>query len=190
MKFFFFIIILFLHGCSKPKTVLICGDHICVNKKEAEQFFEENLSIEVKIINKKINNNNNLVELNLRKNSDNKRIVSIKNKESTKTNIKILTNDEIETIKLKIKKKNHKKKKNKIVKKITNEQKIKGKIFEKKKNKSIPDKNTTAKIKIVNKKRLEVVDVCTILEKCSIDNISKFLLKEGKRKKFPDITSR
>ena len=23
-------------SCNKPKTVLICGDHICINKKEAE----------------------------------------------------------------------------------------------------------------------------------------------------------
>ena len=48
----FFLII--LESCSKkPKAILICGDHICVNKAEAEQFFEENLSIEVQIIKKK-----------------------------------------------------------------------------------------------------------------------------------------
>ena len=33
----------------------------------------------------------------------------------------------------------------------------------------------------------DVVDVCTILEKCSIDEISKYLIKQGK-KEFPDIT--
>ena len=52
-----FIILLFLavflQSCVKPKAVLICGDHICVNQTEAEQFFEENLSIEVKIIDHK-----------------------------------------------------------------------------------------------------------------------------------------
>ena len=37
---------------------------------------------------------------------------------------------------------------------------------------------------------MQVVDVCTILEKCSIDEISKFLLEQGKKKKFPDITAR
>ena len=47
------VLILFLFSCSKPKTLLICGDHICVNKEEAEQFFEENLTLEVKIIDKK-----------------------------------------------------------------------------------------------------------------------------------------
>ena len=54
MKFFFILLIfVLLQSCSKPKTVLICGDHICINKKEAEQYFEENLSIEVKVIDKK-----------------------------------------------------------------------------------------------------------------------------------------
>jgi hypothetical protein len=42
----------------------------------------------------------------------------------------------------------------------------------------------------VNKRRKDVVDVCTILEKCSIDEISKYLLKQGKKKNFPDITMR
>ena len=42
----------------------------------------------------------------------------------------------------------------------------------------------------MNKKRKNVVDVCTILEKCSIDEISKYLLKQGKKKDFPDITAR
>ena len=42
MKFITLISILFLlANCSKPKTVLICGDHECVNKAEAEQFFEK-----------------------------------------------------------------------------------------------------------------------------------------------------
>ena len=46
IKFIFLIPLLILYSCSKPKTVLICGDHNCINKKEAQQYFEENLSIE------------------------------------------------------------------------------------------------------------------------------------------------
>ena len=54
MKTLFFLIILFfLTNCSKSKTVLICGDHVCINKAEANQYFEENLSIEVRVIEKK-----------------------------------------------------------------------------------------------------------------------------------------
>ena len=33
-------------------------------------------------------------------------------------------------------------------------------------------------------KKNKVVDVCTIIEKCSIDEISKYLLKQGKKKIF------
>ena len=70
------------------------------------------------------------------------------------------------------------KKKNKInIQKNT--QKIKLKSNEKK----ITNKN-------VNKKRKDIVDICTILEKCSIDEISKYLIKQGKNKKFPNITTR
>ena len=41
----------------------------------------------------------------------------------------------------------------------------------------------------MNNKRKDI-DVCTILEKCSIDEILRYLLKQGKKKKFPDITKR
>ena len=42
----------------------------------------------------------------------------------------------------------------------------------------------------VNKQKINVVDVCTILEKCSIDEISKYLLDQGRKKDYPDITIR
>ena len=42
----------------------------------------------------------------------------------------------------------------------------------------------------MNKNNSNVVDICTKLEKCSIEEISKYLIKQGKKKSFPDITSR
>ena len=152
MKFFLSILFfLTIYSCSKPKTVLICGDHICINKEEAELYFEENLSIEVKIINKKQNDEIDLVELNL--NNDNKKKeIRINKKTETINQVKVLSNDEI----LKIKKKS-----------TVNTNKIN-----------------------VNKKNKEVVDVCTIIKKCSIDEISKYILKQGNKKSFPDITTR
>ena len=69
----FFLLLFLLTNCSKPKTVLICGDHICVNKAEAEQFFEENLSLEVKIIDQNDKNEIDLVQLNLENNMHNKK---------------------------------------------------------------------------------------------------------------------
>ena len=42
----------------------------------------------------------------------------------------------------------------------------------------------------VNKSRKDIADVCSLLEKCTIDEISKYLLKQGKKREFPDITKR
>ena len=70
-----FLLILFLNSCSKPKAILICGDHVCINKDEAQQFFEENMSIEVKILDSKEKKEINLVELNLMKDTEKKKIV-------------------------------------------------------------------------------------------------------------------
>ena len=68
----------FILSCSKPKTVLLCGDHICINNKEAEQYFEENLSLEVKVIDTPNSEKFDLVELNLNKIDNNKKIVTLK----------------------------------------------------------------------------------------------------------------
>ena len=187
MKLVLFIsLIFFLSNCSKPKTVLICGDHVCVNKAEAKQYFEENLSIEVKIINKKNNIEEDLVELNLKENSLGNKKISISSKKDTNNSIKTLSNDEIIKIKKNIK---DKKKEKKIAKKTIKKEKesVNKEISKHKKNKYIKKKIIKSN---VNKTRKDVVDICTILEKCSIDEISKYLLDEGRKKKFPDITTR
>ena len=78
---FFFLI----YGCNKPKTVLICGDHQCINNAEAKQYFEENLTLEVKIINQNKKVETDLVELNLKANSQKRKInISKKNKNRSK----------------------------------------------------------------------------------------------------------
>jgi hypothetical protein len=205
MKFLNILLIFFLiNNCSKPKTVLICGDHICVNKTEAEQYFEENLSIEVKIIHKKNKKKIDLVELNLKDDLKDNRKISIEEKNKTNKIVKVLTIDEIKKIKEEIKEKKmnkvtlgraskDKSKKNdntKIVKKtdvISNNNDEKSII---KKDKVFRE-NIKKKTKInTNKLKVNEVDVCTIIEKCSIDEISKYLLKQGKKKSFPNITSR
>lgn len=186
-----FLILLLLSNCSKPKTVLICGDHVCVNKAEAEQYFEENLSIEVKIINQKNNEQIDLVELNLKNNKNKVKQIAISPKKDTSKNLKTLSNDEIKKIKKNIKDKKQKKEiDNKISRKTVKreENNAISELLEKK------DKNQEKKNSFVNKtiinKNINIVDVCTILEKCNIDEISKYLIKEGKKRDFPDITRR
>ena len=185
MKIFFFLIfIALLTSCSKPKTVFICGDHVCVNKEEAKQYFEENLTIEVKVLDSKKEKETSLVELNLNKeNQESKRKVTLFSKKDTNENLRTLSKKEIVTIKKKIKDKNDKKK---ITKKISKKNEFKKKD---KKKELINNKNVKKNIN-VNKNSKKVVDVCTILKKCSIDEISKYLLKQGEKKGFPDITSR
>ena len=180
MKYFLFFLILFLYFCGKPKSVLICGDHKCVNKSEAKQYFEENLSIEVKIINKQDENNIDLVELNLLRNSQNQRVVNIKKSPKENNKIKKLSSSEIQKIKSKIKEKRFAKKK---IEEKNNSLNIK----ESKKN--IHSTNDILKKKIENTNK-DIVDICTLIEKCSIQEISKYLIKKGKKKSFPDITIR
>ncbi len=181
-KIFLFILFFILLSCSKPKTVLICGDHICINKDEAKQYFEENLTLEVKIIDKRVKKEINLVELNLKENNNGKRKVSVSSKNNTIKNIKTLSNKEVTKIKQDIK--NKKKNKKTAHKKIRN---INKNII---KEKKLNQKNVKTKKTNVDKNQDDIVDVCTILEKCSIDEISKYLLKIGKKKDFPDITTR
>ncbi|MDC0437656.1 hypothetical protein OAL84_01220 [Pelagibacteraceae bacterium] len=191
MKSFLVILIFFfLQNCTKPKTVLICGDHVCINNSEAEQYFEENLSIEVKIINRKGIENVDLIRLNLKDSSENSKKINIERNIEANEQVKVLSNDEIKKIKKEIKEKEQDKKNNKkvIYKNIKND-KDKKKIIKKiTKTKNIDSPKKT--IIDVNKQRKEVVDICTIIQKCSIDEISKYLLEEGKKKRFPDITTK
>jgi len=190
MKYIYlFFLLIFSISCSKPKTVLICGDHVCVNKAEAEQYFEENLTIEVKIIDQKVESEIDLVELNLTDSKNGKRKISLSSKDDTNVSLKTLSNQEIAYIKENIKikkienklaKKNFKENKDIIKKQNSSKNIEERKIF--KENKPIQKK--------VNKDIKNEVDICTILEKCSIDEISKYLLEQGRNKKYPDLTKR
>ncbi len=196
MKGVLFTLIFFLiYGCSKPKTVLICGDHVCINKAEARLYFEENLTLEVKVLDKKNSKEVNLVELNLRPNSENNRKISVRQKKHTNQKIKRLTKKEMKEKKNELKRKE---KKQKILEKVAlkKNKKIKNKDAKKKLKSKDLKKTQISKVKnidrkkTVNKTPIKIADICTVLEKCSIDEISKFLVEQGKNRKFPDITVR
>ena len=188
MKLIIFILMLFtIFGCSKTKTVLICGDHVCINKAEAKQYFEENLSLEVKIVNQNIEKEVDLVELNLR-NNDNDKKISITRKEVTNKNLKILSDKEKKDIKNKIKQKNkvRKEQKNKKIVKKNNKKKAEKNYL----NQAKLKENKKKLQKNVNKSINEIEDVCNLIKVCNIDEISKYLSKIGKKKDYPDITKR
>ena len=187
MKVIFIILFLLnILGCSKPKTVLICGNHVCVNKMEAEQYFEENLSIEVKIINKKRKKNIDLIKLNLINNSNDKREVILEKKINTNNEIKVLSSNEIKKIKSDVRKRLN----NKDIAKRSIAKKIETKNLNLKNNKKKEDFKKNNLTNKVIKDKNNVADVCAIIEECSIEEISKYLIKLGKNKGFPNITSR
>ncbi len=186
-KIFFLFLIIILSSCSKPKTVLICGDHVCINKTEAKRYFEENLSLEVRIINNQKKDNIDLVELNLNINKENlEKKISINKKDKLDNKLRILSNKEKKKIKDKLKEK-------KIKQNIAKLNKIESDKELKKKRATKYKDETNSKNKNLSStysKNAEVVDVCTLIKKCSIDEISKYLLKQSKKKGFPDISRR
>ncbi len=172
--FVFFVIA----SCSKPKTVYICGDHVCVNKAEAKQYFKENLTLEVKVLNDKKSFEPSLVELNLKESNLGTKQVYIKQKVKTEKKLKKLTQAEKKKIKSEIKEK-------KVNKKIASKKALKKdkKIF-------IENNKKNMILREPMLKRGNVLDICEIINKCTIDEISKYLINEGKKKTFPDITVR
>ena len=107
-----------------------------------------------------------------------KRKVRIYAKKEKKDQLKTLSKEQIVEIRKNIKNKKNEKK---LVKKSINTNENFKKITKDKKE-LLFKKNLLRKEK--------PIDVCTILKDCSIDEISKYLENQGRKKKFPDITTR
>ena len=91
-----------------------------------------------------------------------------------------MSTSEIKKIKSQIKEKRFAKKKIKTINNSLD-------TNENKKNVDLTNDSFKKKIKYNNK---DIVDICKLIEKCSIKEISKYLIQEGKKKSFPDITIR
>ena len=168
MRLVLILVIFTLYSCSTSKSVLICGDHECINKEEAKLFFKENLTLEVKIITKNNETNYNLVKMNLENDNENIKILKSKNKKV----VRKLSKDQI-----KLKKKEIIEKKNMNKKAIT------------KNDNNRIESAESAKVqkKIVNKNPL---NICSVLEICNIDTISDYLIKQSLKKDYPNIASK
>ena len=96
MKNIYPFFLLFLLGCASGKSVLICGDHECINKKEADLYFQENMSIEVKIVEMKEKKEKiyDLVKLNSELNK-NVPVIKVSEKEILNKEIRKLSKKEI-----------------------------------------------------------------------------------------------
>ena len=173
MKVIKILIFLFIIQCAGPfnkvEKVYICGDHKCANKAEAEEYFNNNISIEIYTIDTKKEDDEyfDLVELNL-----------LKDKLATKN--KIIVKDEKKKIDEKIKER----------KKLA---KLKIKEIEKPVEKIKQDQEKLNNIKKTKpkkqKSKITFIRICKNLEECDIDKISKIVMEIGKEKDFPDITN-
>ena len=97
-----------------------------------------------------------------------------------------MSNKEIQEIKKDLKEKEKKQKIAKL-KKTNLDKKLKIKEESSSKIRSTSSNESLSKI---DKRNIEVVDVCTLIKRCTIDEISKYLLKQSKKKGFPDISKR
>ena len=194
MKRLIFLLVIFtIYGCSKPKTVLICGDHVCINKAEANQYFEDNLTLEVRIIDSKNIKETNLVQINLKTNADGKKEVNVLDKKQSNKELKELSVFEIKKKKEDLRKR--KKVKRKIDKKIkvSEQTKLTKDKKDEKTHVQIVNKKKENEDRVVKRtiKQVKKIDnICIILEKCNIDEITKYLVKQGKKKNYPDIANR
>ena len=170
MKLLLITFFILLFSCTKPQTILICGDHKCVNKAEAEQYFEENLSLEVQIISKDKQTSYNLLDLNL---ADEKRNIKVVKNKGKKI-VKKLSKNEIKEKKIEIKK-------NK--KKLEQKTQISQKEVNLNKKTKI---NKTPSYNLNNNSS----DICLKLEKCDIDSIASYLIKLSNEKNYPNISLR
>ena len=170
MKYFAVLLLIFTSSCVKQKSILICGDHKCVNKEEAKQYFEENLTIEIQIISKSKKTSFDLVDLNLGKEESSLKIYENKKNKV----IKKLSKKEIKDKKKQLKKK--KKEENKIVKKDTNKKKI---------TKQRDDIKFSSTYRVTGSQ----IDICLKVKKCDIDSIANYLIKSSKEKNYPNIAA-
>ena len=63
-KYLFFLISIFIFGCTANKGVYWCGDHPCINNKEKEAYFKKTMIVEVRHYSKdKIKDNSEIEKL-------------------------------------------------------------------------------------------------------------------------------
>lgn len=167
-------IFLSIISCSSTNQVYICGDHPCKNKKEIDDYFKNNISIEIYVVEseKQKKENQDLVDINLLKDRKNQ----IKEEENNLSFLK--KRKEKEDVKLSRLSQKPMKLNIKTDNKNSKETMKKEPMIEKNINKVYsPKKNNITKI----------VHLCKKTNECDIETISKKIDELGKNKSFPNI---
>ena len=209
MKFFYILIFLILLSCNTTKKEYVCGDHLCVDKKEFNEYFSENLIIEISVRDKKkkknsidlvkLNTDSNVKKKNDNKNSKKKERILKKNEKVKlkKQKVRLLEERKIREIeeKNKVKQRKITKIQEKNEKNLQNKKNVNRKIIIDKvvdtigKDKKPPKKNTEKTISMDSVKTENVKSICDEIKDCDIDKIAELLIKKGKDKPFPNMSS-
>ena len=149
---------------EKVDRMYICGDHPCKNNKEIQEYFDNNISIEVYSIDTDKNKTDkfDLAELNLLE-------------DKLKSKDKILVSEKKDEIKQKVKERKRLAKLK--IKQIEDPKKI---------EKIVKSQESVKKKK---KSKITFIRICKNLEECDIDKISKLIMDLGKERDFPDIAN-
>ena len=215
MRYFYIPLFFLILSCGTTKKDYVCGDHLCKNKKDFNEYFSQNLIVEIKSKNNKKfkkNKNIDLVKLNSKS-------LSEKKKESVKSkkNNQIILKEENKKLKIKKKILLREEKNRKIVEK--NIQKEEKKISKLSKSKVLDKKKKIGEIKHTKEKLEDISDkippteknnvvnvlskknsinsinakksksLCDGIKDCNIETIAELLIKKGKDKPYPDISS-
>ena len=196
---FFYLLVL---SCNTVKKEYVCGDHPCIDKKEFNEYFSKNLSIEIKTQKNKKNKTADLVKLNTdtslvkknvnRNSKKDEKIRKKLEKEQLKVDkIRLLKERKVRENKeknntAKLKKNNIKSIKNKIKNNREQVDKVVDKIPEEKKP-IIKNTKNVSSINAANSKNVK--NICDEIKDCDIEKIAELLIKKGKDKPFPNIAS-
>ena len=200
MNFIYIILFLILFSCSTTKKEYVCGDHLCIDKKEFNEYFSKNFIVEIQKKKNKKNKNIDLVKLNtgssIVEKNDNKNSKKIEKlrikseKEKLKAEkIKLLEERKIRESKEKNKLSEAKIAKLKEKNETKNIRKQANKIANKRPEKKTLAKNNVNNTSVNSDKSKNVKSICDKIQDCDIDKITELLIKKGKGKPFPDIAS-
>jgi len=213
MKYLYFLFFILIVSCSVTKKTYICADRPCVDKKEFNEFFAKNLTIEIQKKIKKKKPSVDLVKLNTGEKKVQKMNVSnrpdyekLKKKEekliikaerarlkNERKNLKILERKKIKEKKrlAKLTKNNYKKK---IKIQADKENIINPTLIQTKSTTTPPVKTKKLNVKKLKKSKefesslsLNQTGICKDIKDCDIEKIAELLIKQGQEKNFPDI---
>ena len=171
--------VVLIYSCSTQKGVYWCGDHPCINKKERESYFKNNMIVEFKELKKK----------DLKKDSEVERIMS-QAKQKQKNEIK---EEKILAKKSKLDEKNRIKKEKALLKKarldeknrINDEKALAKKVENDEKNIIKKKKEVFAEDKIVENANLDITESNVSLSE--FEKEVRSVKQRNSKKPYPDI---